>query len=85
MHSLQVEFIVSSEINPAIIRFKKCHDDMSRWKEVVEKWFKVKLGVQGNGPDRKVLVFGRDFDAVLKFGDYLEQQFPADPHHEFTV
>jgi len=75
----QGEFKVSSEINPAIIRFKQSQNDFDGWKDVVEKMFNVKLGVQGRGPNKSFLVYSPDFDAVLKFGDYLEQQFPADP------
>jgi len=83
--SLQGEFKVSSEINPAIIRFKELNNDLGRWKDMVEKTFKVKLGVQGNSPDRRVLVYGRDFDAVLAFGKYLENDFPLDPQLETEV
>jgi len=70
---------VSSEINPAIIRFKKAQGDLGRWKLVVEETFHVKLGFQEGELDRKVRVFGHDFDAILEFGGYLENTFPGDP------
>jgi len=39
----------------------------------------VKLGYQEGEPDGKVRVFGHDFDAILDFGDYLENIFPDVP------
>jgi len=49
---------------------------------VVEKTFHVKLGFQEGEPDRKIRVFGQDIDAILEFGDYLENTFPDDPQAE---
>jgi len=66
-------------INPAIIRFKEAQGDLGRWMLVVEETFHVKLGFQEGKLDRKVRVFGHDFDAILKFGDYMENTFPDDP------
>ena len=73
---------MSSEINPAIIRHKDAKEDFGRWASVVEKAFDVRLG---RGPDESILVFARDFDAVLKFGDYLENKFPDNPTCETLV
>jgi len=78
-HFFQVKFKVASEINPAIIRFKELQGDLGRWKLAVEETFNVKLGFQEGELGGKVRVFGHDFDAILDFGDYLENTFPADP------
>jgi len=76
---------VSSEINPAIIRFKEAQGDLGRWKRVVEETFHVTLGLQEGKPDGKVHVFGHDFDAIIEFGDYLENTFPDHPQAEVSV
>jgi len=76
MYHFQGEFNVSSEINPAIIRHTDSKEDFGRWASEVEKAFGVRLG---RGPDESILVYARDFDAILKFGDYLENRFPDNP------
>jgi len=39
----------------------------------------------GRGPDESILVYARDFDAILKFGDYLENKLPDNPKCETLV
>jgi len=57
-------------------------EDFGRWASEVEKAFGVRLG---RGPGESILVFARDFDAILKFGDYLEKKNPDNPKCETLV
>lgn len=75
----QLHFSVSAEINPGIIKFKKNTKDFERWLKLLEESFSVIL-------ERNHSVYVRgSLEDVLKFEQYLENEFPEDPRVEDTL
>lgn len=68
-----------AEINPGIIKFKKNKKDFERWLKLLEESFSVILE-----RNHSVCVRGT-LEDVLKFEQYLENEFPEDPRVEDTL